>query len=141
MRIKNLTSEIKSVTIIDFEGDREFNITIEGNGETELVGAYVKNIHEFNGDIMIVGSPFVASPEPVVVEESPKIPETPTQPETPQVDATQSEDADDSTDTEGESDTPDNDEVVGDKFICDECGAECASARGLSLHKSRAHQE
>jgi len=115
MKIKNLTPVVQQVKIVEIIGGREFTIYIEGNGCTELQGFYLSDTNKLRGIIEVVGtSPFTHSEEFISED-----------------DFSSEEELDLSEDSpEEEEVTPDEDDPSSvDKFICEICGAEFASAR------------
>lgn len=111
MKIKNITSKRQELRIVEFDGGREFTIYLEGFGETEIQGAYIPGIENLSHVVKILSdSPHKVLPTPIQEEQM-----------TPE-------------ESHEESVT-----IIEDKFICDICGAEFASARGLNSHKNRAH--
>ena len=126
MKIKNLTSEVVDFKVSELSGERDFFISLLGNGSTEILGAYIPNIEKYKG-ILEVESPFSSIETLKDFEEreeeiSEEVPETLAE--------------------EVEEIPEDIEEPQGDLkdvFICDICEAEFASMRGLTSHKSRVH--
>lgn len=123
MFAKNLTSKVQEVRVQEFGTPiREYCIYLEPNGCTELVGLLVTNKKELKG--LVDFEKKVVSEEPrISVDVHPVI--------------IKEEIAEAS--TEGAADSTEA-EVLESKFICDECGAEFASSRGLASHKARVHE-
>lgn len=117
MKIKNLTSEVLALRVIEFGGSREYFIYLQGNSTTELEGCYLSKRNDLT-KIEIEGT------TPVVLQSI----------EVPEIENPQSEEV---AIPEEEEKKPE----VSDKFICDICGEEFGSARGLNSHKNRAHSD
>lgn len=128
MRIRNLTSDTQALKVIELVGGREFDIYIEGNGCTDIDGMYLRDLNQLGSTFEIV-----SNVQPSVSEET--IPEGSNE-EDSQEDLKEESQDDSKEESKEESTTP-----VSDKFICDVCGAEFASARGLTSHKNRSHLE
>ena len=125
MIIKNLTSKVQSIKLEELVGGREFTLYVEGHGVTDIVGAYIPNAEKYNG-IFEIGCicPSVSTHDISTIEEE----------------VTEDKVEDDSNSEETEEEKKDIEpEVAEDKFICDICKAEFASARGLASHKNRVH--
>ena len=118
MLIKNLTDQVQELHVRELRGsDRVFSVYIQPQGVTDLDRLFVIVDKEQVGKVVeVVGVP-IPKDEPAKIESS-------------EVDSK-------------EMDTPSEKspepEILLDKFICDECGAEFASARGLNNHKNKAH--
>lgn len=126
--IKNLTPKVQSIEIEEFASGRGFTLYVEGNGVADVEGAYIPNIERYEGIFKIGGQ--IAQSR--VIDSIESISE---------------EIIEDKENKENEEDVPpvedeslEND-IVEDKFICDICKAEFASARGLASHKNRTHPE
>ena len=121
MIVRNLTAKLQEITVREMMGDgREYIIYLEPYSTTELERLIVvsKNI---NG-ILELGTPTIPVQIPVDEDETSGKVENPAGAE----------------DEEEEEKEP---EISTEKFICDICGGEFASARGLSSHKNKAHPE
>lgn len=116
MIVKNLTRDLQELQIFEFIGDRMFTIYVEGNSSTELRDAYVPHTERYDGIFQFI------SGESFVVD-------------------TPSEESVEDTIVEEEVQTEVEDIEVSDSFICDICGAEFGSARGLNSHKNRSHSD
>lgn len=125
MIIKNLTSKVQSIKLEELVGGREFTLYVEGHGVTDVVGAYIPNAEKYNGIFEIECICHSVSTHDISTIEE-------------EVDNDKAED--DSNSEEPEEEKKDKEsEVAEDKFICDICKAEFASARGLASHKNRVH--
>ena len=125
MVIKNLTSKVQPIKLEELVGGREFTLYVEGHGVTDVVGAYIPRVEKYNG-IFEIGC---------------KCPSINTH-DTPHIEEEVKEDnaENDSNSEEPEEEKKDKEpEVAEDKFVCDICKAEFASARGLASHKNRVH--
>lgn len=113
MNIKNLTSDTQKIIMQELVGDRRcYDIFVAPYGTTDLGReGIILNLESLEGSIEVMGIP--------KAKEEIKAPESPAAEETVE--------------------TPKKEEVT-DKFICEECGAEFASARGLASHKNKTHQ-
>lgn len=141
MIIKNLTSKLQELEVEEIIGtNRSYKVYLEPYGSTELEGVVLLHKESLKGIIDIgVNALFSA---PVDTKELSQIPpvESPEESgEEEEEDPQLSESLDNESGEEEEegSQVPQNE----DKFICDVCGAEFASARGLTSHKNRAHTE
>lgn len=129
MIVKNLTSKVQVINVQEFgNAGREYSIYLEPNGYTELIGVFTTNKKDLKG---LVEFETFAKPEGVV--ESPVPQEVTTEVTEDPVEETGV--TEDSTE-----ETAEQVEVLDSKFICDECGAEFASSRGLASHKARVHE-
>ena len=124
MIIKNLTGVSQKVEIMELTGDhRKYDIYLQPHGVNEIEGLF--KLSGCNKNVVCIGqAPVVEAPAHDLVEVEETKSEAPAE-EVPAVDV---------------EETP-SEEVQEDKFICDECGAEFASERGLATHKKRAHSE
>lgn len=115
MKIKNLTSKLKELGVVEMVGGRSYNIYLEPFSETELEGLLPADVND----------PEISIESPHRVEKKVEI---------PQIEEIIVEDS-------KEAQTEDiEQEIIPEKFICDECGAEYASARGLATHKNKSHK-
>lgn len=122
MIIQNLTNEVVELRVRYFSMDHmELTQYLQPYAKVKFDKAVILNLPEVITKVK-VGD--VATPQEVVVE----VAETPV--------ATEPEDV-----QEVQEEVPETTEVVEDKFICEECGAEFASARGLSSHMNRVHNK
>ena len=128
MKIKNLTPKTVELTTYELTGGREFKIYLAGHGNTDLVNLYIPDLESLRGVIEVEGYHPVKE-TPTVVETTPieetmqaieEIVEEETQTPEPQKEAHETEKS---------------------EFICDICGAEFASIRGLTSHKNRVHSD
>lgn len=118
MLIKNLTDQVQELHVRELRGsDRVFSVYIQPQGVTDLDRLFVIVDKEKVGKVVeVVGVP-IPKDEPKEVE-APK---------------------EESRENEVPPEESPKPEILLDKFICDECGAEFASARGLNNHKNKAH--
>lgn len=125
MIIKNLTSKLQPLKVKELAGGREFTLYVEGHGEVEIERGYIPiSISNKVFEILNTTSAPIFDKEPEyqeIIEENKEV-------ESDEI----------IIDEEEEKPVP---KEVDDKFICDICGAEFASARGLNSHKNRAHSE
>lgn len=126
MKVRNLTSRVQALPIVEIVGGRKYDIYVEGNGSVELCECYVPDIEKFKNVFELVRDVDLKTVELKIDE------------------ATQVSNEDDnlsSDDNMLSDDTNDakDPEVLESKFICDICGAEFGSARGLNTHKNRVH--
>ena len=129
MIIRNLTSELQPIKLEELVGGRELTLYVEGHGVTDITGAYIPHIENYLGIFEIednVSALFARSSESTENRE-----ELENHEESIEENELEEENKDGI-----ESKEP---EVIEDKFICDICKAEFASARGLNSHKNRVH--
>lgn len=118
MKVKNLLNVVQSITVKDVAGEyREYQLYIEPQATIEIERNLMIVPSSLSANVIIVDENVKESVKtPTVVEvksvETPKVEEVNPAVEEP---------------------------AVTDKFICDTCGAEFASAKGLSSHKNKAH--
>lgn len=126
MILKNLTSTLKEFEVRDITSSQIFKCYLQPHGTVEIERMILVNPDALEG-IEIVGQ-IIRAPRTPVVEELTISEDTPS-------DVAPSE--------EGETKDPEEPtpSMNEDKFICDECGAEFASAKGLTAHKSRSHNK
>ena len=119
MLITNLSEKTQKLVVSYFTTPLEtYDVFIEGYGSTDIDDKLViRNLNELK-DIM-TSRVYVVAEEPVEEE-----------PEEVEVQVVE--------DGVGESEE-ESVEVIEDKFICDICGAEFGSERGLNTHKHRVH--
>lgn len=145
MIIKNLTSDVQKVTVEDIFTDRLYDVYIEPHGVTTLDGIILPQKEKLSGIVEVVRSHIQTEVNLNLVQET-----------------LSSEDGSEGGDgLEGEIPAACHDEVIShsedstiqenapektptsdvneSKFICDICGAEFASSRGLNSHKNRSH--
>ena len=120
MIINNLTPQTLRVRLKEISGDKnEYDIFIQPHGSTEVSQVTVVNadprLLAITSDPYQVPIPNTSSPVKDAIEEEPEKP----------------------VEEVVEEKTP----VEDSKFICDICGAEFASSRGLARHKSSSHSE
>lgn len=120
MKVRNLTSIVQALPIVEIVGGRKYDIYVEGNGSVELCECYVPNIEKFKNVFELVRDVDLKTVELKIDE------------------ATQVSNEDDNMLSDDTNDAKDP-EVLESKFICDICGAEFGSARGLNTHKNRVH--
>lgn len=131
MIIKNLTSSLQGLRVAELVGGREFTIYLQGHASTELRDICVTETDKLGKTFLILGE----STTSIVEDPEETSTETPVDEEVETTEESGDQPAqEDTTETSQESN-------VEEKFICDICGEEFGSARGLSAHKSRAHQE
>lgn len=126
MKVKNLTDRIQSLWIKNpREGGRSLSVEVRPHDTRDISDYYPDKsmMPDFDKNFEIVGS--TKNIPSIKVEET----------------ITEIQE-----DTTGDTQIPDeekfsNPTVLEDKFICEICGAEFASARGLSSHKNRTHPE
>lgn len=133
MKVRNLTPEVQELKIVEIAGGREFTIYVEGNSCTDIVEACIQDTSKIGKVFEIVGLPIFDSTKSI---EEPEIPQTPEE-ITPVEEIKEPE----KEVIESESEDSAEPSIASEKFICDICGAEFASARGLNSHKSRSHVE
>ena len=123
MVIKNLTEKVQKVLTKEITGfNREFEVFLEPNGSTTLDLMVVVDPKKYEGIIEIDGIAPVVEKSTKVVEEI--IPEERVVEEV----------------IEEIVEEPTVEQAESEDFICDICGAEFASARGLATHKHKAHE-
>lgn len=119
MKVTNLTDKVQEILVKEYVGG-EYTIYLEPHGSTDVEGGYVVEDEGTKGISVEKKTPVVPQTPKEVPIESPKvIPETP-----------------------AEVEPEEEEEELGstsDQYVCEECGAEFASARGLASHKSKAH--
>lgn len=129
MIIRNLTSELQPIKIEELVGGRELTLYVEGHGVTDITGAYIPHIENYLGIFEIednVSALFARSTENAENREA--------------LDNHEDNIEEDEHEEENKEDIKSKEpEVIEDKFICDICKAEFASARGLNSHKNRVH--
>lgn len=136
MLIKNLTSKKQKLEVRELTGERrEYEIFIEPAGSTELENLIIINPERYAG-IFDTGDCIHMEKSPVINEVDPVEEEKSDDDSVEKSDTTPEESVEEPQESE-ESSTA---EEVSD-CICDICGAEFASARGLSSHKNRVHAE
>lgn len=129
MIIRNLTSKLQPIKLEELVGGRELTLYVEGHGVTDITGAYIPHIENYLGIFRIednVSALFARSSESTENRE-----ELENLEESIEENELEEENKEDI-----ESKEP---EVIENKFICDICKAEFASARGLNSHKNRVH--
>lgn len=131
MVIRNLTPKVQSLRVEEYVGGREFTIYVEGNSTTDIEGMFILANQKIQGIFEVEGcDSFHTIPE--AVENIPN-----------DVEETILPGDDEPTTSSGEEEviTPNDVEESSESFICDVCGAEFASVRGLTTHKNRSHSE
>lgn len=130
MKIRNLTDKMQGLRVRELPGGEGYTIFIEAKGETVLQGAIVSERDEVKFDKGIF--------EYVGVERSaPKIEESI---ESEEVELITEDLEEESVEEESQVESLPEESTAGDgKFICEECGAEFASTRGLNSHMNRVH--
>lgn len=127
MRIKNLSSTSQELTMIEIVGGQGIPISIEAKGSTEIPTGFYVDFDKLDKRFLAVeGHP---SPKNLRIPEDLDLKVT-------------TEEASQEVVPPDEVIAPEDDEtapVIGDKFICEICKAEFASARGLNSHLTRAH--
>lgn len=126
MIIKNLTSNTQEIKLRAIVGDdREYSIYIKPNSMTDIDRVVILNKKALGGLVEIDG----------VVEEvvATEVVESQGQQDTG---VSESIEIKETEVKEEQKETP-----VDDKFVCDICGAEFASARALSAHRNKTHSK
>lgn len=122
MIVKNITNKVQSLSLYNIFEERSYIIYVAAGSSFELpTGSII--------DTNILGDKFVKIDENVITDVS----------EETVVKEKIEELVIDLPVEESEASTPET--VLSDKFICDICNAEFASARGLTAHKNRVHLE
>ena len=134
MYVKNTSSKRQVVKVRHLTSHQEFDISIQPGGTTEIDN--LMKIVSKDHSVQIQDPKSVPSDSLSEVESNP-VEESKTDSDV--VDEIKTTDNVEEESTEEEETALEETKVDG-KFICDECGAEFASARSLSLHKSRAHK-
>lgn len=120
MIIKNPTPEIQEIVVREIVGTRsEYTFYINPYGSLDLDSNFLLVKEKTKGSIEVVEEP-----------KKTVIPPVPTP--TPVDEDLTAEETDPTVSTEVE---------IVDKFICEKCGAEFASARGLTSHMNKLHAE
>lgn len=136
MLVRNLTSEQQKFIVKEIAGEhREYDLYLAPNGSTELENTFVlkgnyEGILEFEG----CQCHHEVAPVEKPAEEGDVVPPV-DNPEIPPVDEDNKDGASAGDDGNGEKKSD------PDSFICDICGAEFASARGLASHKNKVHAQ
>ena len=128
MVIKNLTSENQMIKVRDIVTRDEYTLILHPYGTTTRDKVAVVGGEKLEGIIEIGGYSQKDTSAPVIIEESIS--------EDADIEMTPS--AEDPMEEPQESLT---EEILQDKFICEECGAEFGSARGLASHMNRVHSK
>lgn len=118
MKVINLTPTTQEFRMVEIVGGQGYTISIEAKGSTEIPAGFIvehDKLDKKKFSVIEDGAPQV---EEVVI--APVEDVTPEEEAAPQVE-----------------EIPVNE----DKFICEICKAEFASARGLSSHMNRAHSD
>lgn len=145
MKIKNLTSVVQSLWIRDMLRGGSIQVQVLPTEPREIASHYIPDrskTTDFDKRFQIIL-------EGNITKTVSKVEDTSNEEVTNEVEneISNNQDVEDDEPTEqgvepsNEETTEKEPEVSEDKFICDECGAEFASARGLASHKSRAHSE
>lgn len=126
MVIKNLTPKLQPVEVDELVGGRGYTLYVEGHGVTEIEGAYIPNMKKYEGIFEVLDKSITPNAEysPEFVEE-----------------IKENEEKNEEDGVSPEEEKKSEPEVAEDKFVCEYCGAEFASARGLNSHKNRVHPE
>ena len=134
MVIKNLTCETQKLVVKEIVGDhRTYDMSLQPHSSVELDRFLaVVNPEKYAG-IFDFGD---AKVEVKKVEVLPKVEE----PKREEVHEEEEVAPAEEVVAETTEETPKKD-VAPDAFVCDICGAEFASARGLASHKNKAHAE
>lgn len=135
MRVKNLTSSLLKLKVEEMTPEhREYIVYIEPDSSTDLERLKLLDKESLYGKVEIDGVKLGATVD--TSDES-----------SDQVDDEEvSEDKEDEssdqeyTTTDSDNPTEEIDNKV-DTYVCDQCGAEFASARGLSSHMNRVHSK
>lgn len=132
MKIKNLTNKQQAVTVRDLTGDRrEYVVYLTPYGATDIDLVNILHPERYAGILEING---IAVKRAGEVEEI----DTPEEPKSKEVEEINTLKSLIEESKKVEESTP---EISKDTFVCDICGAEFASARGLNAHKNKAHSE
>lgn len=124
MRIKNLTSNTIEVKLKDILARVEFTCLISPFSSTDRDGVILLDQEKLRGIVEVGdGTPLVAINPPTVEETEVVTTEAPIE------------------EKSSEEETRTEEESPVSEFICDICGAEFGSMRGLMAHKNRAHPE
>lgn len=132
MKIKNLTSSVQALRLVDLVEGREFTIYIEGNSWTDIAGMYLADMTQLTNKFEIMDSIMNVTKVDAELAEVATSEDTAESTDREEI----SEDAPEEEDKESEEEPVSS---LPNKFICDICGAEFASDRGLNSHKSRSH--
>lgn len=124
MIVKNLTSKLQELKVEELAGGRGFSIYVEGHSSTELTDVYIPDTQAIKGIFEVVSG-----------IETPQVDKKEEEGPADDLEGTKKDDLNDDSEENESSETP----VAEDVFICDICGAEFASARGLASHKNRVH--
>lgn len=129
MIIKNLTSDTLKLTMQEMVGEhRNYDFYLSPNGFTEVDWHFrLLNLEKLVSLGVLECSDFERKPEVISIEDI--LPDM------------NEEDTQNSQEDDSDSEDQEESEVSTDKIICEICGAEFASTRGLTSHKSRAHAE
>lgn len=117
MKIKNLTPDTQKLVVKEIVGEkREYDIYVSPHGVTDIERMTIKEPKDLSGIFEVEGViiPIIEKESPVIINEE-------------------------SNPLEEEESTGDAGVSTGETHICDICGAEFGSARGLASHKNRAH--
>lgn len=117
MKIKNLTPDTQKLVVKEIVGEkREYDIYVSPYGVTDIDRMAIKEPKDLSGIFEVEGAiiPIIEKESPVIIDEESNPPEA-------------------------EESTGDADVIADEAHICDICGAEFGSARGLASHKNRAH--
>jgi len=126
MKIKNLTPNVQKMVVREIVGEKRlYDIYVVPFGTTDLDRMIIVEPNDITGIFEIEGAPVVQRVSAPTVETPPAV-----------------DNADpDATPDEPTPDVEDTAPLAGETFICDICGAEFGSARGLASHKNRSHNE
>lgn len=133
MVVKNLTDKLQTLVVKPLLGeDREYDIYLNPKSTTDLDRHLVvvnkdklKGLVEFEGENV----------EVVPVKE--EVPETPAE----EVPKTIVEETPVAVEETSEEEAPVEEAPAPDKFVCEVCGAEFASNRGLTTHMNKVHSK
>lgn len=130
MKIKNLTPDVQKLVVKEITGEKKrYDIYVVPHGTTDIDRMVIIEPADLSGIFEIVGSC-----TPIIV--SSEVKATPDEVTPPGVDDQDHDEVDNPPVVET---PPAQEQETGDTFICDICGAEFGSARGLASHKNRTH--
>lgn len=134
MKITNLTDERQEIKLREIFGDNyEYSIYLEPHGSTEIEKVTILNHREsilsINDEQPAVVPALVEEEVEVVLEEYDELEEG-------EVVLGEHDEVEDEI-----APVEEKPQVDGPEFVCEVCGAEFASSRGLNAHKNKAHSE
>ena len=136
MIIKNLTSEVLSLRVKELLADCSYDLTIQAKGFTEIDRAMeIVQLSSLLRERKVEIVSGLVTPREIIKEVSIDV----SDPVQPQED--EKADTVDEPQEDEKADTVETSQPETSTYICDICGAEFASARGLSSHKKKTHEE